>query len=69
MSKVDRKVLRLIGAVKDAVPHTWLDPLLTGPKAVIGEHPFSCKDIENLLNAIRERIDKSCTAAKKGKRK
>ena len=42
-------------AALDAIPTTWLDPLLTGPKAVIGMPPYGCPDIERLLNAIRER--------------
>jgi hypothetical protein len=40
----------------DAVPMSWLDPLLTGPKAVIGNPPYGCPDIERLLNAIRDRL-------------
>jgi hypothetical protein len=38
------------------VPTTWLDPLLTGPDAVIGRYPYGGDDIENLLRAIRARI-------------
>ena len=40
-----------------AVPHSWLDPLLTGDKAVIGSPPYDCQDIERLLNTIRERTE------------
>lgn len=43
-------------AIRDAIPRSWLDPLLTGPKAVIGSPPYNCQDIERLLNAIRERV-------------
>ena len=39
-----------------AVPMTWLDPMLTGPKAIIGAPPYHCKDIEALLRAIRARV-------------
>lgn len=38
------------------VPTTWLDPLLTGPKAVVGAPPYNCKDIERLLWHVAERI-------------
>ncbi len=39
------------------VPTSWLDPLLTGPDAVLkGMGPWPCQDIERLLNAIRARI-------------
>jgi hypothetical protein len=40
----------------EAVPTSWLDPMLTGPNAVIGNPPYGCPDIERLLNAIRQRI-------------
>jgi len=48
-----RKVIDLCA---DAVPANWLDPLLTGPKAVIGGPPYYVRDIEKLLLAIRDRI-------------
>lgn len=38
------------------IPDSWLDPLLTGPSAVIGKPPYTCKDIERLLWALRERL-------------
>ena len=37
------------------IPTNWLDPLLTGPDAVIGKPPYNCKDIERLLNALQLR--------------
>ena len=40
-----------------SIPSNWTDPLLTGPKAVIGKPPYTCQDIERLLNAIRPRVD------------
>jgi hypothetical protein len=40
-------------AIKDMIPSNWLDSLLTGPGAVVGKPPYNCKDIENILNAIR----------------
>jgi hypothetical protein len=39
-----------------AIPTGWLDPLLTGPNAVLGQPPYNCHDVERLLNAIRARI-------------
>lgn len=38
------------------VPTTWLDPMLTGPNAVIVRYPYTGDDIERLLAAIRDRI-------------
>jgi hypothetical protein len=42
--------------VGSGIPTNWLDPLLTGPKAVIGRPPYDCRDIERLLGAIRKRM-------------
>lgn len=44
--------------IKEAVPTNWLDPLLTGKDSGIGEPPYSGNDIEVLLRAIKERINK-----------
>ncbi len=43
------------------VPTTWLDDLLTGPRAVLSGKggTWGCPDIERLLNAIRERMTKA----------
>ena len=38
------------------IPNTWLDPLLSGEKKVVGKYPFGCPDIERLLNRIRANI-------------
>jgi len=40
----------------DAVPHTWLDNLLTGPNAVLEGGTWGCTDIERLLKAVKARI-------------
>lgn len=43
----------------DMVPTSWLDPLLTGPEAIIKAMPggqYTGTDIENLLRAVRQRI-------------
>ena len=41
----------------DQVPTSWLDPLLSGPTAVIGQPPYDCRDIERLLRAITARLE------------
>ncbi len=39
------------------VPTSWLDPLLTGPDAVLrGAGPWGCPDIEALLRAVQARM-------------
>lgn len=38
------------------IPNNWLDPLLSGPRAVIGKYPYGCPGIERLLNRIRADI-------------
>jgi hypothetical protein len=47
---------RLLKPVGSGIPTSWLDPLLTGPDAVIGMPPYTCRDIERLLSAIRKRM-------------
>jgi hypothetical protein len=42
--------------IQNAIPENWLDPLLTGPDAVLRDPPWNCPDIERLLNAIRKRL-------------
>lgn len=42
----------------DGVPTSWLDPLLTGPEAVLnGNGPWGCPDIERLLRAVKKRVE------------
>jgi hypothetical protein len=53
---VGRTVGEAIDSAAACVPTTWLDPMLTGPKAVIGLHPWGGPDIERLLNAVRGEI-------------
>lgn len=48
--------------LSDLIPTSWLDPLLTGFESVIGNPPYSCRDIENLLNALRARMQSRITA-------
>ncbi len=42
--------------ILDAIPTNWLDPLLTGPEAVVGQS-LTNKDIERLTLAIRKRVE------------
>lgn len=50
-------------APADLVPSNWLDPLLTGPTAVLpGGYRYCPQDIERLLNAIRARIENAMKA-------
>ena len=44
-------------SMADMVPSNWCDSLLTGPDAALPKgYTFNCKDIERLLNGIRDRI-------------
>jgi hypothetical protein len=68
MAKALRKSVRVVGKGEKAareltdkllacVPDTWLDPLLTGPTAVVrSDGAFTCPDIEALCKAIRARL-------------
>lgn len=43
----------------DMIPTTWIDPLLSGPGAVLsskGDGHWGCPDIERLLRALKDRI-------------
>lgn len=44
----------IIDECAKAVPTNWVDPLLTGPKAV--KIPSDCRDVEYLLRSIQDRI-------------
>lgn len=53
--------------VLDAIPGNWLDPLLTGPDAVIPKEFGHPQVIEALLNAVRARVETALAApAQKG---
>lgn len=60
---------RAIKLAADAVPTSWLDNLLTGPKAALptGTYQYTCPDIERLLSALKARIQ--AIAPTKGKRR
>lgn len=47
--------------VDKCVPTNWLDPLLTGPKAVVAKS--DCREIEALLRGIQDRIRQHVAAA------
>ncbi len=42
------------------VPSNWLDPLLTGPKSIVGN--VSCPDVERLYKAVSERLKRQALA-------
>jgi hypothetical protein len=50
----DPKWAALREAVSDAVPNSWLDDALTGPRGI--KVPAVCPDIERLLNVVRARV-------------
>ena len=54
----------LAGLLIKDVPGNWLDPILTGAHAVIDHRKlmFTCRDIERILNAIRQRMRKTIAA-------
>lgn len=60
--KLSKKVVHPLGPYfAKKVPCNWLDPLLTGPHAVIGQPPYDRRDIEILLRAVAARIHVSRT--------
>lgn len=49
----------LSAALIAEVPHNWLDPILTGPTAALPHgYTYTPRHVENLLNAIRARMQK-----------
>jgi hypothetical protein len=69
MQKLAKPKLHPLGVYfAKKVPGNWLDPLLTGPDAVIGKPPYDCKDIECLLNAVADRIRRSRTRTTSNRR-
>ncbi len=53
---VVQQINRAFDEAAKAVPHTWLDPLLSGPDKVISEVINPAPDIERLSRAVRDRI-------------
>jgi hypothetical protein len=45
-----------VEACAQAIPTTWLDPLLSGPGSPLPEGAWSGSDIERLLGAVAVRI-------------
>lgn len=53
MTESERKIASdLLGCI----PTSWCDPLLTGDNKVLHSE-FDCRDIERLLQALRERME------------
>jgi hypothetical protein len=55
--KLERVVRRQIAKeLIDCIPTNWLDPLLTGKDSLLRNDPWGCKEIEWLLNAIKNKM-------------
>ena len=54
LSAAEAKLASLRTGAVECIPNNWLDPLLTGPNAVIHDSPPI--EVEDLLNALRERV-------------
>ena len=52
VKKVEALNLELV----KCVPTSWLDPILSGPDKV-ADPPYGCPEVENILNAIRKRMN------------
>lgn len=46
-------------AALETIPTTWLDSLLTGAGAVVESPPYGCRDIERILSAVKQRLEKA----------
>lgn len=56
MTKGERKIAE---DLLDCIPTNWFDPLLTGPQKVLpSTQPYRADDIERLLLALRNRMEK-----------
>lgn len=53
--KLTRRMQKIRKDILDAIPSTWLDPLLSGPRCVL-TLPASGPDVETLLRAVKRRI-------------
>lgn len=51
--RLEPLVSRKFADFVDAIPTTWLDPLLTGKNAILNYKP---NDIENLLKALKKKL-------------
>jgi hypothetical protein len=64
MHESDKKMLRILRAARKDKER--LDPLLSGPSAVIHKGP--CPEVEALLNGVRKRLLDKAAAIKAGRR-
>ena len=46
-------------AVINCIPTNWIDPLLTGKTAVLKGYDYKPNDIENLLRALKKRVEET----------
>lgn len=53
-------------SLPELIPTNWLDSLLTGPDAVIGQPPYSGSDVEALLRGVKKRIEGAAINAARG---
>lgn len=63
LDEVERKDEALKAAV-DAIPTTWLDELLSGPRKVI--KTADCREVEALLKAVKARMQSAIDRALSG---
>ena len=49
--------------IANLIPTSWLDPLLTGPEAIMGRPPYHYKDIERLLQGVKKRVETAAIRA------
>lgn len=68
MARVER-LEQALREIPNAIPTNWLDSLLSGPDAVVRGLRYDSRDIELLLNALRERIVSIARAALNDKEK
>lgn len=51
-----RERKRAIRECAESLPTNWCDPRLTGKGNALGQQPWGCSQIENLVLALRKRI-------------
>lgn len=54
---LEAAIREALGEAEKCIPTNWLDPLLTGPRAILrGNGPWDCHEIERLLQGIAAAI-------------